>query len=140
MRYEIGGGYAVGDAIDRVKERPVIWLVTAGSLAGAVLAVVNFGDTADAWIASEAEVDHAIYIHAQTPHAAALQMIAQAASERDEIRRESRCQTIELKITLIEQQIWEMEQDGTSPRLVEKKRELRDLEDKQSALKCSDFQ
>lgn len=53
---------------------------------------------------------------------------------------EARCETLDLQITIVEGHIWQMEQAGnSSQRLVEKRRELRKLEDKRRAMGCAKF-
>lgn len=126
---------------ERLRERPLVAVMLfAGSIAAAGLSVLAFGAKIDALNVTEFELKERFYVHEQRAHDASVQADKTAADEREEIRRESRCQTLEIQISIIEQQIWSMETtNDNSQRLVEKRRELKRKEDKREALRCGDF-
>ena len=80
-------------------------LATAGAAAGALLAVLNATGKLDEMVVTHAELATVMAEHGRTPHAAAEQEMA-------EIRRESRCQSINIQIVIVEQAIWDLEQNN----------------------------
>lgn len=55
------------------------------------------------------------------------------------VTTKSTCENLAIRISLVEQAIWQMEQAGTeqSQRMLEKKRELRQLEQKFESINCA---
>lgn len=116
----------------RVKENPVIPILsTVALIAGAWAGIDRMSGDWDRSHTSYDEMIAAIESHSSQPHASAQQQL-------DKISRESRCSTIDLQISIIEQQIWQMEQaQQASQRLIEKRRELRRLEGRREQLRCA---
>jgi len=59
-------------------------------------------------------------------------------SQVDAVKVLSVCSTLDIRIAMVEEQIYQMEVSGTnSPRLVEKKRDLRKMEQQYRTLNCA---
>lgn len=118
----------------RIKGNPVVLMMTILALVGSALtAVINVSGYWDANHTTDAEMMRMITKHADGAHVT-------TEKQLDRSRRENLCATIDLKISIVEGQIWQMEQVGNNTqRLVEKKRELHKLETKHNTLHCSDF-
>ena len=88
-------------------------------------------------VVSEPELIDALATHMAEPHPQAQEQI-DANNERirkNNILRE--CGNIDIQISIVDQQIWQMEQAGnSSQRLVEKRRQLKNLEDRRAELNC----
>jgi len=119
---------------ENLKNHPVASLVVAvGAIAGALLAILTFTGELDAMVVSEPELQIFFDEHEQHPHAAAQQQI-------DAWKDQSSCESIDIRIAILEDQIYRMEQDNPdSQRLVDKRRELRNLESKRRNLNCARF-
>lgn len=119
---------------ERIKDNPVMATVSAGIvLATGLTAIVNVGGYWDSRHTTEAELVAMIEKHTADPHPSAQAQI-------DSNKRLSICSTVSIQITIVEQQIWEMKQHGvSSERLVEKERELSQLEDKYKLYKCAEM-
>lgn len=125
------------------------WIVTGGSVAGAVMVMLAFRTEIDLMVVNhdelKSEISTAIGIHLNGVHEGAQagvdtnrELINQNKQQAVLDRRQSRCEYIDLQISIIDQQIWQMEQDGqASQRLVEKRRELQQLEEESRRLNCS---
>lgn len=101
-------------------EHPVMAsLTTFTVLGGALTMFMNVSGIYDAAHTSEAE-------------------LALVKAEVASLGTKSTCENLAIRISLVEQAIWQMEQaNSQSQRLVEKRRELRDLEDKYRTLQCA---
>jgi hypothetical protein len=116
----------------RAKNSPIMVSLTLMTVViGSFTAIGNFTGTWDRGHTTEVELTQALSTFDQEhPHPVNQQQLA-------EIRTESQCQAIDIRISLAEQAIWQMEQAGqNSQRLVEKRRELAQLEAKRMALRC----
>lgn len=124
-----------------IKENPLASTVIGlGALAAAALAIMSFSDEIDGLVVTEAELTVILGQHANQPHPSALAQINAALAEVEDARQQSTCESIGIRIAIIEDQIWQMEQSGReTQRLVDKRRELRNLQNKATALNCARF-
>jgi len=120
--------------VSKIKENPLAsTLIGLGALAAAALAIMSFTDEIDGLVVTEAELTVILGEHTSKPHPGVPQQI-------NEAREQSTCESLGIRIAIIEDQIWQMEQTAPdSQRLVDKRRELRNLENKSRALNCARF-
>jgi hypothetical protein len=102
-------------------EHPIMAAITTFTIMGGALTMfLNVSGIYDAAHTSEAE----------------LAIVDQRVSE---LSVKSTCENLTIRITLVEQAIWQMHQQSgaNSQRLVEKQRELKELEAKYRSLDCA---
>jgi hypothetical protein len=120
-----------GSIVSKVKERPIMTVLTTITIVGAALGtLITYTERYDTGHTSQAELEEVV----QAASAARRQIEAQVESGIIK----STCESLAIRIAIIEQQIWQMKQSGgDGERLVEKERELSDLVAKYNSLTCS---
>ena len=119
---------------EKLKENPIMVALSTVILAGGALSAgLSMTGTWDAWHTSTVELTTALQAHTTSPH---------AVSEQQRLidRKEAKCENLAIRISIVGQQIWSMENAGeNSARLVEKRRELAKLLEKEKVLHCASF-
>ena len=117
--------------VGKVKERPIMTVLTTITIVGAALStLITASDHYDASHTSQLELEEVV-------------QLARAARQQIEHKVDagivkSTCESLAIRISIVEQQIWQMEQTSTNgERRVEKARELSDLVAKYNSLSCA---
>ena len=106
--------------IQKIKESPVITSLTIVAIVAASLTGLG---TITGWY----DASHTTQVE-----------LTEVEEKVDSYSVQSKCQALRIQVTLVEQAIWQMEQTtNNSQRLVDKKRELRDLLARYSKLNCA---
>jgi len=104
--------------------------MTVGAAASVVITLLNVSGKLDSMVVSEAELAAVMTKHSSEPHIGSQTQI-------DALKKATKCQSIDIQISIIEQQIWQMEQaEDDSLRLVEKKTDLENLKSARATLRC----
>lgn len=122
---------------DRVNNSPlVVTLLTIGIVSAGLTSVANITGYWQANHTTQLELE-ATKLNLESSIQKVSASISEAKSEREEIRNQSSCQNLDILISIVESQIWQMRSVGdNSQRLVEKERELKRLEEKRRSLSC----
>jgi hypothetical protein len=98
---------------------PMATLTILALIAGGITAIGTISGAYDAGHTSQTELDVVV-------------------SAMNEISLESKCRALNIQISLVESAIWQMDQvEGSSQRLVEKRRELRRLQAQYNEAHCA---
>jgi len=106
--------------------------ITVGSLAGAALAIWQFGGVVDKAVITHAELAEIFSTH-EIKHVA-------LDDQMTLIRQESKCGSVDIQIAILSEVIWRLEQtEPNGQRLMEKRGELKKLHERRIALKCAEL-
>jgi len=119
---------------DRIRDNLMVsFLTLIIVIGGAYTVVTDFVIDYDAMHVTQEELMLAIAEHTDYPHSVTNNLV-----ERNS--RRSQCSNIDVRIALLEDQIWRMGRETPgAQRIIEKQRDLRRLNDKREALNCTEF-